>query len=67
MSSVFSANPRFNGPHPCPYCNAPSQWHGIDAGKRLIRVECSGKCGVYERTYTQLSDQTYGPKQPPRP
>jgi hypothetical protein len=59
LSSFFVDDPRYNGSHICPKCGAHSQWHGIEAASRLVRVECPGPCGTYDETYSGLSDLPY--------
>jgi hypothetical protein len=59
MSRFFYDDPKYNGPRNCPKCGDPSQWRGVDADKRMVRVECSGRCGTYEEPYSRLSDLPY--------
>jgi hypothetical protein len=59
MSSFSFDDPRYNGPHICPQCGAPSHWQGIEAASRLVKVECSGPCNTYEKPYSGLSDLPY--------
>jgi hypothetical protein len=59
MSGFFWKVSKYNGPHDCPKCGAPSEWRGIDADTRTIRVACSESCGVYEATFSRLSCMSY--------
>jgi hypothetical protein len=56
---LFQNHPKYNGPHTCPKCGAPSQWQGIKAANRMVRVECSGSCGTYEEPYTRFSNMRH--------
>jgi hypothetical protein len=56
---LFNRNPKYNGSHPCPQCDAKSEWKAILVDNRLIRVRCNGKCGTYEENYSRLSDMPY--------
>jgi transcription elongation factor Elf1 len=59
MSSFFFDDRKYNGPHDCPKCGAPSQWRGTVADTRMIRVVCSSSCGIYEATYSTISDMPF--------
>jgi hypothetical protein len=55
MSSIWTTDPKYNGEHVCPKCKAPSQWTAKHFETRTIKVECSGRCGTYEDTYSNLT------------
>ena len=56
MAEFFTTDPKYNGLHVCPRCGDGSNWRAVDMDRRLIRVECSGKCRTYEEVYPQLQD-----------
>lgn len=59
MSEFFTKDLTYNGSHACPKCGQDSEWRGIDADARLVRVQCTGTCGTYEKTYPELNDMPY--------
>ena len=47
-------NPKYNGRHSCPQCNQPAYWTCVDMNTARVRIECSGNCGIYEKSYSEL-------------
>ena len=41
---------------PCPNCKRVARFIVVDFDRRLIRVECAGKCGRFEVSKSTLDD-----------
>jgi hypothetical protein len=52
--STLHQNPKYNGTHACPDCGAKSHWTLLNETPVLIRVECDGDCGVFEKPISDL-------------
>ena len=50
----MNINPKYNGSHACPQCGTHSNWRCISEAPVVIRVDCDGSCGTYEKAFLEL-------------
>jgi hypothetical protein len=64
MPISLTASPKYNGPHACPGCGKKSFWTCIqEMPVVVIRIECDGDCGTYEKPYSELESEPFFEKQ----
>jgi len=52
--STLLANPKYNGPHACPKCGTKAHWTCVKESPIIVRVECEGCCGQFEKSFSEI-------------
>ena len=55
----MNINPKYNGSHACPQCGTLSSWTCVSEAPIVIRVDCEGSCGAYEKTFLELQSMPF--------